>query len=136
MRKAGLTREEVERVSIGALMTTGIVEEVYTHADMLLRPSGPYIELFRNSFFAPRSPHLMVLLKRYTYVSTNVGGTGHGTAYEQDRHVPIVFMGPDIPPGRYETPAGPEDIAPTLAKMLNIPYPIEPDARLLTEILK
>ena len=134
--KAGLTREEVERVSIGALMTTGIVEEVYTHADMLLRPRGPYIELFRNSFFAPRSPHLMVLLKRYTYVSTNVGGTGHGTAYEQDRHVPIVFMGPDIPPGRYETPAGPEDIAPTLAKMLNIPYPIEPDARLLTEILK
>ena len=138
IRKAGLTREEVERVAIGALMSTGIVERVYTHADMLGEPAGsdPYIELFRNSFFAPRSPHLMVLPKMYTYISTNVGGTGHGTPYEYDRHVPIVWMGPGIPRGQYATPAGPEDIAPTLAKMLDIPFPIEPDARLLTELLK
>ena len=45
-------------------------------------------------------------------------------------------MGAGVKPGRYAEPAGPEDIAPTLAKMLNIPYPIEPDARLLTEVLQ
>jgi hypothetical protein len=138
IRKAGLSRQEVEQVAIGALMSTGVVEKVYTHADMYWKPPGsdPYIDLFRNSFFASRSPHLMVLPKMYTYISTNVGGTGHGSPYEYDRHVPIVWMGPGIPPGRYEKPAGPEDIAPTLAKMLDIPFPIEADARLLTELLK
>jgi type I phosphodiesterase/nucleotide pyrophosphatase len=138
IRKAGLKREDVERTVIRALMSTGIVEKVYTHADLYWKPPGSdaYIDLFRNSFFASRSPHLMVLLKRYTYVSTNVGGTGHGTAHEYDRHVPIVWMGPAIPHGRYDALAGPEDIAPTLAKMLDIPFPVESDARLLTELLK
>jgi len=138
IQKAGLTREKVEQVVIGALMATGVVEKVYTHADMYWKPPGsdPYIELFRNSFFASRSPQLMVLPKMYTYVSANVGGTGHGSPYEYDRHVPIVWMGPGIPRGRFATRAGPEDIAPTLAKMLDIPFPIEPDARLLVELLK
>jgi len=138
IKKAGLKREEVERVIIDALMATGVVEKVYTHADMYWKPAGsdPYIELFRNSFFASRSPHLMVMPKMYTYISTNVGGTGHGSPYDYDRHVPIVWMGPGIPHGRFDTAAGPEDIAPTLAKKLDIPFPIEPDARLLTELLK
>ena len=63
-------------------------------------------------------------------------GAGHGTVYEDDRHIPIIFMGAGIPKGRYDTPAGPEDIAPTLAKMLEIPYPLEWDSRLLNEVLK
>jgi hypothetical protein len=137
IRAAGLSREEVEQVSIDALMTTGVVEAVYTHADLLGQTGrhDPYIELFRNSFFAPRSPTLTVLIKQNMYVG-GAGGTGHLTPYDYDRHVPVVWMGAGVKPGRYAEPAGPEDIAPTLAKMLNIPYPIEPDARLLTEVLQ
>ena len=80
----------------------------------------------------------MVVQKKYYYISSEdrPGGTGHGSVYEYDRHVPIVWMGPAIKPGRHTAPAGPEDIAPTLAKMLGIDdYPLESDARLLTEVL-
>ena len=37
-------------------------------------------------------------------------------------------------PGRYPTPSGPEDIAPTLGRLLGIDFPREWDARLLTEM--
>ncbi len=136
--RSGLRRSEVEQTAIRALMATGAVAAVYTWADMISdKPSSadPALALLRNSFFAPRSPHLMVVAKQYHYISGNPGGTGHGTVYEYDRHVPIVWMGAGIKPGRYPSPAGPEDIAPTLAKMLGIPYPVEPDSRLLNEIL-
>ncbi len=137
MRRAGLKRSDVEQTAAKALLSTGAVAAVYTHADMLSeKPSSdPYIRLFRNSFFEPRSPHLMTRLKEYYYVSNNAGGTGHGTVYDYDRHIPIVWMGTGIKAGRYEAAAGPEDIAPTLAKLLGIDYPMEPDSRLLTEVL-
>jgi predicted AlkP superfamily pyrophosphatase or phosphodiesterase len=135
--KAGIKRADVEGAVIDALMSTGLVEHVYTQAELTMAPRGrdPYIDFFRNSYFSPRAPHLTTLLKRYVYLTMSAAGGGHGTAYEDDRHVPIVFMGPGIPKGSYSAPAGPEDIAPTLAKMLDIPYPLEWDSRLLTEIL-
>ena len=82
-----------------------------------------------------RSPDLVVRLKQYVYLGGN-GGGGHGSVYEDDRHVPVVFLGPGIPKGEYKAAAGPEDIAPTLAKMLDIPYPLEWDTRVLTEIVQ
>jgi len=140
IRRLGLNRSEVEQVVIRALMSTGAVETVYTYADMTSdkRNSDAHIQLLRNSFFPPRSPHLMVVLKRHYYVSSEDrrGGTGHGTVYDYDRHVPIIWMGAGIKPGHHTAPAGPEDIAPTLARMLGIAdYPLEPDSRLLTEVL-
>ena len=138
MQRYQLKRQEVETTIIDALLLTGLVETVYTHSQLLSdKPSNdPYIEFFRNSFFQPRSPHLSVLVKKYTYLEPYVGGTGHGTAYDYDRHVPIVFMGPDIEPGTYPDPCGPEDIAPTLAKLLGLDYPPENDSRLLLEMIQ
>ncbi len=137
IQKHGLKRADVEQNLISALLATGGVAHVYTHSETLSdKPSSdPYLPLFQNSFYQPRTPHLMVLPKKYHYVDSRVGGTGHGTPYEYDRHVPMVWMGAGIRPGRHSAAAGPEDIAPTLAKMLGIEYPLERDARLLHELL-
>ncbi|MGB7217728.1 MAG: alkaline phosphatase family protein [Vicinamibacterales bacterium] len=138
IRRRNLDRGDVERTAIDALMSTGLVEHVYTQADLLngTNPADPYLKLFQNSFFQARSPHLSVLVKKYAYVSPYVGGTGHGTAWDYDRHVPIIFMGEGIKPGTYAAECGPEDIAPTLAQILGLDFPLEEDARLLTEMLK
>jgi predicted AlkP superfamily pyrophosphatase or phosphodiesterase len=137
IRTHRLDRKAVEDAAIAALLRTGLVAKVYTHADLTgtLPSSDPFLSLFRNSFYPSRSPHLNVLLNRYVYLSSFAGGTGHGTAYEYDRHVPIVFMGPGIKPGNYAEECGPEDIAPTLALMLGLEFPREWDSRLLTEML-
>ena len=137
LQRHRLKRTEVETTIIDALLSTGLVEAVYTHSQLLSNEpsSDPYRELFRNSFFQPRSPHLMVLVKKYLYLESYPGGTGHGTPYDYDRHVPILFMGRGIEPGSYPDPCGPEDIAPTLAILLGLDYPRENDSRLLLEMI-
>ena len=138
MQRHQLERQEVETTIIDALLSTDLVEAVYTHSQLLgdEPSSDPYIELFRNSFFQPRSPHLTVLVKKYLYLDPRPGGTGHGTAYDYDRHVPIIFMGPNIEPGAYPDPCGPQDIAPTLAQLLGLDLPREKDSRLLSEMIQ
>ena len=130
-----LSRKDVEETAVSALLGTGLVEKVYTHDDLksAAPASDPFFSLFQNAFYEPRSPHLNVLLKRNIYMNASVGGTSHGSAYDFDRHVPVVFMGRTIPPGRHAAPSGPEDIAPTLAHLLGLDFPRERDSRLLTE---
>ena len=138
IRRRKLNWKDVEATAIDALMSTGAVERVYTHDDLrgtTPSPSDPFLELFRKSFYAPRSPHLSVLPKQGVYINASAGGTGHGTAWDMDRHVPVVFMGPNIKAGQYTQESAPEDIAPTLAHILKLEFPKERDSRLLLEML-
>lgn len=137
VRKQKLKIESVTAVLAKTLRDSGLMEVVYTKADLLKSApvDDPYFQFFKNSYYEPRSPHVLALPKPYVYIDDRPGGTGHGTPYEYDRHVPLFFLGPGIHPGTYPEPCGPEDIAPTLARVLGIPYPIEHDSRILTEIL-
>lgn len=138
VRRHNLNWKEVEKTAIDALLSTGVVERVYTHDDLqsTARNADPYLELFKKAFYQPRSPHLSVLLKPGIYVNAAAGGTGHGSVYDDDRHVPIVFMGRNIKAGRYPQASGPEDIAPTLAHLLRLEFPREQDSRILLEMLR
>lgn len=44
----------------------------------------------------------------------------HGTPYDYDRWVPLVFFGAGIEPQRLDRPTSPADIVPTIARMLGI----------------
>ena len=129
---------DVERIVADALIGTGLVAAIYTKDQLVGDDSTEdlYLQLYRNSFFSSRSPHLSIRLNPYVYLSNQfVGGTGHGTAYDYDRHVPIVLMGEGVRAGTFPLESGPEDIAPTLAAILGLDYPREPDARILSEAL-
>jgi predicted AlkP superfamily pyrophosphatase or phosphodiesterase len=136
LRQRGLLRADAEKAVAEGLMKSGLVDRVYTHADLLGEPPAgdPDFPLFQRAFYQPRSAHLVTRLKPYVYVSSYVGGTSHGTVHDYDRHVPVVFMGPGVKPGRYAGESGPEDIAPTLGALLGLDYP-EQDGRTLREIL-
>jgi arylsulfatase A-like enzyme len=136
IRERGLARADVESTIEKALLATGLVQAVFTHESMLgdAADKDPNTRLFRNSFFQPRSPHVMTLLKPNVYLDARPGGTGHGTAHDYDRHVPVVFMGPGITPGTYDAPCGPEHIAPTLGALLGLDYPLQDAGRLLWEV--
>lgn len=136
LEAVGIARTEAEDLGREAILATGYVEKVYSHADLTGKPSGDPMEaLYRNSFYPPRSQHLIVQLKKNHYVHSSQGSTGHGSPYDYDRHVPIVFVGPGIPSGRFNEPAGPEDIAPTLATILGAKLKPETDSRLLNEVI-
>jgi arylsulfatase A-like enzyme len=59
----------------------------------------------------------------------------HGTPYDDDAHVPVIFYGAGIRPGRYSERALVADAAPTLARILGV-KPIERlDGRVLERAL-
>ena len=134
--KHKIRREDVEDTIKSALMSTGLVELAYTQRDFATgpHPGDAVYELFRNAYFAPRSPHVVAAMKPYIYCDDYPGGTTHGTHYDYDRHVPMVFLGSSIKRGTYAGACGPEDIAPTLAAILRLQFPQEDDARILTEM--
>ena len=133
----GVSREEAEELGCQAILETGYVEKVYRHSDLQGEASGDAIEtLYRNSFYPPRSQHLIVQIKKHHYVDRAQGSTGHGSPYDYDRHVPIMFLGGSIPSGRFSEPAGLVDVAPTLARIIGVPMPPETDGRLLEEVLR
>lgn len=138
--RQGLRRRDVEQTLRDALMATGDVAKVYTAfsfaGEIPSLSEDPYFDAAQRSYFAPRSPHVIARLKEYTYLTSYPGGTGHGTSYEYDRHVPLVFMGPTIKAGTYEGDTGPEDIAPTLGLILGIDYPLQDARRRLTEMIR
>ena len=123
--RQGLKVEEVEGTIRQALLSTGLIDAVYTQAQLVgPRPAGdPFFDLHQRAFFAPRSGDLIARVKKYVYLGGYVGGTGHGTPHDYDRHVPIVFLGPGIKPGPRDVETGPEDIAWTLGRLLGLPYP-------------
>lgn len=59
---------------------------------------------------------LVVTLTRYSVLSATSVGT-HGTLYDQDASVPIIFYGPWVKPGRYTDFARTVDIGVTLAQI-------------------
>jgi predicted AlkP superfamily pyrophosphatase or phosphodiesterase len=134
----GLKRHQVEQVVESALLGTGLIDKVYTQADLLGdRPTDdPYFPLVRRSFFQARSPHVIAVQKPWIYLDDRVGGTGHGTPHDYDRHVPVAFLGAGVRAGSYPAESGPEDIAPTLAALLRLDYPLQDAERVLSEAVR
>jgi len=75
---------------------------------------------------------LMITLKPYSmWFIRSVAD--HGSPHEYDTHVPLILMGPGVRAGRHAGRVGVVDLAPTLARLLDVP-PLEPlDGRVLTE---
>jgi predicted AlkP superfamily pyrophosphatase or phosphodiesterase len=132
----GLDVEEVEKTAEQAALTMPHVSRVYTRGRLLRGevPLDPVGRAVLHGFNVQRSPDLAVLLDPYWMLAAR--GTTHGSAYGYDEQVPIVFMGPGIRAGRFYESALVNDIAPTLASMLEIAAPSGSAGRVLGEILK
>jgi predicted AlkP superfamily pyrophosphatase or phosphodiesterase len=120
----GTTRQAV----MDAILSEPGVAAVYPADALYDRPAtqSPYRKAFAFSYFPGRSGDLFILQKPYwllDYAPLGKGretGTGHGSAYYYDQHVPILFMGFGIQPGEYHGDATPADIAPTLASLCGV----------------
>jgi predicted AlkP superfamily pyrophosphatase or phosphodiesterase len=59
----------------------------------------------------------------------------HGSPWGYDQHVPLIFAGPGVEPGRHEDLVHPVDVAPTLAALLGLPRPAAAIGEALTSYL-
>src|SRR4029078_1394418 len=114
---------EVQRVAAQAIAVAPHVARVYTREQLLT--SRASVDKFDvrvlRGFNANRSGDLEIVLEPY-WIRGATKAT-HGTPYNYDNHIPLVFMGPGIRPGRYYQTAALNDAAPTLAAMLDVEIP-------------
>ena len=126
----------VEAAAANVLRGYEHVARVYTRTQLLndAVQSDAVGAALRNGFNAERSGNLLVVLEPYWILAST--GANHGSAYDYDSHVPMLFLGPRIKAGRYHSNVAPNDIAPTLATILDIETPSGSSGRVLTEMLK
>ena len=63
---------------------------------------------------------LLLTLTPYSYWGRPGGSAEHGSPYDYDAHVPMIFYGPAFRPGRYTERVRVVDMAPTLARMAGV----------------
>jgi predicted AlkP superfamily pyrophosphatase or phosphodiesterase len=126
-------RKKVLDAAAEILRASQQVAVVFTHDDLAAAPdpAGPpeswsLLTIAKASFDPERSGDLLVLLKpRVTPVSDATKGTvaGHGSAWDYDRRVPILFWRKGL--AHFEQPQGVEtvDIMPTLAAQIGLKLP-------------
>lgn len=84
-------------------MTSCEIVSKVIFADELKDPADEELAPWQATYFQGRSPDFFVEFKEN--ISTHYpDGTGHGTAYRFDRHVPVVFMGKGFQNERIDTP--------------------------------
>ena len=118
------------------------VADVYRGEELADRPATRSLIRAAESasYFPGRSGDLLIVPKPYWLATSGPAdkprdyGTGHGTPYYYDQHVPIIFMGWGIERGEYFGAVTPADIAPTLASLCGITLATH-DGRILSEAL-
>ncbi len=116
---------EAERIAgDAALLVPGIVN-YYTRTQIIQgnMPATAIAQRVINGFNRQRSGDVWIVTKPFYFVVEGTLPTTHGSAYNYDTHVPIIFWGKGIQKGRYTMDCAPSDIAPTLASILGVEMP-------------
>ena len=135
IREKKLDRAEVNAAAAAAARAIPHVFRVYTR-EQLINGYAMEDEVGRrvaNGFYERRGADVYVLLESYWMFSAH--GTTHGSTFNYDAHVPVIFMGPGIKPGRFDERIAVNDIAPTLATLMGIETPSGSVGRALAEII-
>lgn len=121
-----LDRLAVQEEARGLLMKEEGIAAVYTRDELAgnTRAGAPFFEQMRKSWHADRSADLQVALKPYWMTASSSAATTHGSPHAYDTNVPILFYGPRwVKGGMVASRAEVSGIAPTLARMLQVPPP-------------
>jgi hypothetical protein len=125
------------RIVRQALIEDPWVAVAYTQDELMALPVGGagLPEQFRLTMHPKRSGDVLFAMVPYVLQGTkNVAS--HGTPWEYDRHVPLLFWGAGIKPGRRDETASPGCLGTTLARLLGIDPPAAASVQTLESALE
>ena len=135
IREKKLNSAEVEDEAAQAVQKLPYVERTYTRTELMHRTAmaSTADDYVARSFFPERGPDLTVVFKPYWLFGTS--GTSHGSPWNYDTHVPLIFWGSGIAPGVHVERVGISDVAPTLAAFLHLEMPSGSIGHILPEVV-
>jgi predicted AlkP superfamily pyrophosphatase or phosphodiesterase len=136
VKNLDLELRQVEEQIANEFMSYGIYERVFTAQQMLennYTHGIPYI--IQNGYNPQRSGDVLFVLKP-NYIQYGTTGSTHGSPYNYDTHVPLLFFGKGIKKGATVAPTEITDIAPTISAMLGIAFPNGSTGKPISEVLE
>jgi len=127
----GLKFAEVQAAARDELLKLPGVAAVFTREQLLgSDTTTPFLEAMRKSYDPTRAAQLQIVLKPGWIFSYRAGGSTHGSPYDYDTHVPLLFWGPGyVGQGEVKTRVEVADLAPTLAGITGLPAPAQAQGR-------
>src|SRR6185436_20041562 len=128
---------EAERIAGEAALAENGVVNYFTRTQIVggRMPAGPIARRVTNGFNRERSGDVWLITKPLWFFVEGELPTTHGSPYNYDTHVPVIFYGSGVRAGRYNADCSPSDIAPTLAAILGVEPPSNRTVRVLVEAL-
>ena len=120
-----IEREKAEKIAADAATSVPGVWAAWTRNQFITGslPDSPLARKASNSFYGQRSPDIFIVLQSFaTPADTDTSAT-HGTPWNYDSQVPLIFWGSGFKPGTYTTPCQTIDLAATLAAVLGLTQP-------------
>jgi len=128
---------EAERIAGEAALGTRGVVNFFTRTQIVegRMPNTQTSRRVVNGFNRQRCGDVWLITKPFAFFMEGGLPTTHGTAYNYDTHVPVIFFGAGVRAGRYDVECSPSDIAPTLATLLGVEQPSNRVGRVLVEAI-
>jgi predicted AlkP superfamily pyrophosphatase or phosphodiesterase len=131
----GIKVADAEKVAQRAVQGVRGVDRALTATELLRQRAARTHSRAELSFYPGRSGNIYYELSPYLLPEAQPVGTTHGSPWEYDTHVALVWLGGGIRPGTYGGNVSVADLAPTLSALLGIPAPSGSQGRVLKEML-
>lgn len=134
MEKRDLNRDEVVKAIALELKKNKGVQYVFDNEKLAeVSLPEPAKTMYINGFHPKRSGDVLIIKSAGWKTGSRMGAT-HGDWNPYDAHIPLVWMGKGIKPGKTNRTIGMTDIAPTIAALLRIQMPSGNIGEVITEI--
>ncbi|WP_440999726.1 alkaline phosphatase PafA [Fodinibius sp. SL11] len=132
VQKKGLSLKIIqEKAADFLLQFEGVLSTNTAHNLQYKNYSSGQQKMYQNGFHYGRSGDVYIQLKSGWLDSNYPTGTSHGSPYNYDTHVPLIFYGWNVPQGQSSRKTVIPQIAPTISNMLNIALPSGSEANIL-----
>jgi len=132
-----LNKEDIIAASIDFLTKQEPVARAFDLSEMgdVALPSR-IKEMVVNGYYPQRGGNVQILLKSNVIESYFATGTSHGMWNPYDSHIPLLWYGWGIKPGKTNRETYMTDIAPTVAALLHIQMPSGTIGKVIDEVIK
>jgi predicted AlkP superfamily pyrophosphatase or phosphodiesterase len=132
--QAGKSEADIRQFMIARLLKSPAIAKAFPIENLMTTTlPEPMRTMLSNGFNTKRSGDIQLILTP-GYIDGGKTGTTHGLWYPYDAHIPLVWMGWGIHPGKTNRTIGMTDITPTLAALLHIQMPSGNVGQVIQEI--
>jgi hypothetical protein len=133
IKDAGLEEKEVEKKIAQELSQTKGIAFAVGRSGLNELERQPVYQQIKNNYHPSRSGDIYVVQKPYWFLfEKGPIGVMHGSPWNYDTHVPIIFAGVGIEAITIDRLVHPVDVAPTIANYLGISPPASSVGKVIT----